>query len=48
MDELNCLLTEKLTRRAKLFEGIETGAFDLKDISPRLKDLNEEITVLES
>ena len=48
IDELNALLTEKLTRRAKLFEGIETGAFDLKDITSRLKDLNDEIASLES
>lgn len=42
------VLNEKLNRRAKLYEGIETGAMDLKDISPRLKDLNQEIEALQA
>lgn len=45
--KLDALLNEKLARRAKLYEGIETAVFDLSDISPRLKDLNAEITLLE-
>ncbi len=42
------VLNEKMNRRAKLYEGIETGAMDLKDISPRLKDLNQEIEALQA
>lgn len=46
--KLDALITEKFTRRAKLYEGIETGTFDLKDISPRLKNLNDEIAAIEA
>lgn len=46
--KLDALIAEKFTRRAKLFEGIETGTFDLKDISPRLKNLNDEISTIEA
>ncbi|MDD5258519.1 MAG: recombinase family protein [bacterium] len=40
-------LEDKLKRRAKIFEGIETGAINLQDIAPRLKELNTEIAELE-
>ena len=46
-DLINEVLNEKLNRRAKLYEGIETGAMDLKDVAPRLKDLNQEVDALE-
>ena len=36
------------SRRAKLYEGIETGSVELKDIGPRLKELNQEITNFEA
>lgn len=42
------VLTEKQSRRAKLYEGIETGTVDLRDIAPRLKDLNQQTTDLEA
>jgi|CXWL01.1.fsa_nt_gi DNA invertase Pin-like site-specific DNA recombinase len=48
MSELDALIEEKHTRRAKLFEGIETGTFDLKDVSPRLKCLNDEIASIQT
>ena len=47
VDLINEVLNEKLNRRAKLYEGIETGAMDLKDVAPRLKDLNQEVDALE-
>ena len=48
MAKLDALINEKLARRAKLFEGVETGTFDLKDISSRLKSLNDEIASIET
>lgn len=45
---INEVLNEKLNRRARLYEGIETEAMDLKDIAPRLKSLNQEIDTLQA
>ena len=44
---INEVLAEKLNRRAKLYEGIETGSVELKDIGSRLKELNQEIANFE-
>jgi chromosome segregation ATPase len=48
LDLINEVLNEKLNRRARLYEGIETEAMDLKDIAPRLKSLNQEIDALQT
>ena len=41
------VLQEKVSRRKKLYEGIETETINLHDIAPRLKELNNEIQELE-
>lgn len=48
IEMINEVLVDKQNRRAKLYEGIETGSVELKDVGLRLKELNQEITTLET
>ena len=48
LEMINEVLAEKQSRRAKLYEGIETGNVELKDLGPRLKELNQEIANFEA
>jgi hypothetical protein len=41
------VLTDKLKRRSKIYEGIETDTVNLQDVAPRLKQLNIDIEELE-
>ena len=43
---IDASLTDKLTRRKKLYNKIETDAVDLGDLGPRLRELNAEIECL--
>lgn len=47
MTLLTLRLEEKLNRRKKLYNTLETGNMDIKDIAPRIKELNAEIEALE-
>lgn len=44
--QLDRSLEDTLTRRKKLYNGIETGKLDLGDVAPRLRELNAEIECL--
>ena len=44
--QLGHSLEETLSRRRKLYNGIETGKLDLGDVAPRLRELNAEIECL--
>jgi site-specific DNA recombinase len=41
-------LTDKIARRKKLYESIETTTLELSDIAPRLKELNQQIDEFEN
>ena len=41
------VIEDKIARRKKLYEGIETAMVSLPDVAPRLKELNQEIADLE-
>ncbi len=41
------VLTDKVKRRSKIYEGIETDTVNLQDVAPRLKQLNIDIEELE-
>ncbi len=43
---LRGLLEDKLERRRKLYQVIETSKLDLCDVAPRVKELNEEIETI--
>lgn len=42
LDHLDAIIKDKTTRRNRLYESLESG-LDISDISPRLKNLNEEL-----
>jgi len=41
-------ISDKISRRKKLFDSIETSILDINDIAPRLKELNKKISELEN
>jgi len=47
LEMIDEVLADKLKRRSKIYEGIETDIVNLQDIAPRLKQLNAEIEEFE-
>ena len=45
---IDSTLAEKIKRRRKLYNSIETGKISLDDIAPRIKELNDEIELLKT
>ena len=41
-------ISDKIARRKKLYDSIETSILEINDIAPRLKELNEQISELEN
>ena len=41
-------ISDKIARRKKLYDSIETSVLDIGDIAPRLKELNKKISELEN